>query len=50
MIASPVTNAVHGSVTVTAVALAPRALARLRPVLTAFSASSEPSVAIRMCT
>jgi hypothetical protein len=47
--ASPVTMAVHGSVAVTAVTLDLSCLARARPVVTALPASSDPSVAIKMC-
>src|SRR5581483_7075025 len=47
--ASPVTIAVHGSVAVTAVTLEASALASFKPVVTALPASSDPSVAIRMC-
>src|SRR5262249_39153637 len=39
----------HGSVTVTAVTLAFSSLASARPVATALPASSDPSVAIRIC-
>src|SRR5207244_3364175 len=38
-----------GSVTVTTVTLAPRALASASPCATAFPASSDPSVAITRC-
>src|SRR6188474_3038884 len=47
--ASPVTVAVQGAVTVTAVTFAPSDLARSKPATTALPASSEPSVAMRMC-
>src|SRR5262249_25629646 len=48
-VVSPVTNAVQGSVTVTTVTCAPSCLARSKPAATALPASSDPSVAIRMC-
>src|SRR5262249_12775009 len=47
--ASPLTNAVHGSVAVTTVNCAPSCLARSKPAATALPASSDPSVAIRIC-
>src|SRR5215468_2877440 len=42
-------SASHGSVTVTAVTSAFRVLTKARPCATALPASSDPSVAIRMC-
>src|SRR5262245_11053455 len=39
----------HGSIAVRAVTFAPASLASARPAATALPASSEPSVAIRMC-
>ena len=40
---------VQGSVAVTAVSLAPSRLANSMPLVTALAASSDPSVAIRIC-
>ena len=41
--------AVQGSLAVTAVTLAPSRLASSMPLVTALAASSDPSVAIRIC-
>ena len=47
--ASPATSILQGSLTVTAVTLQFSCLARVTPTVTALAASSDPSVAIKMC-